>query len=795
MTTELRLRNQSQQLYVRALSSAWRNGIQLWDPSIWLIRDPEVEEKMLRDADIAHAIEYRQRLIAGLQWSVESRRDSPRGPMAVSVATELIEGIQDFTQARFALSRAFFSGERFAKIHGCPKRLKIGDGKERVWWVPTSIEDQDKRLYRIVPDVSGDRINAHWERWDIGKQVWVPQTVAEAVTTIRHVYNDLQGTLHHGTALREALGWWWYAKTHVLQESLQAVERFAQGILTAKVDGARDATTGLPNTDLINAWRDVLEDLRARHVLVYDAADQIEVVSMDASGEALLTSIRDELKSTIFTLVLGANLTTGASEGGSYALADVQENSTESIVAYDRQALEDCLSRSLLGAIWNRNWANLVELDIVDEKPRLSLQQEKRENPVERSQVAATLFGMGVPLAMAEVYEQTGFRPPEPGEDVLQRTAQQIPGDPAGLESRPGGLGNIGGALGGEDLGDLGGIDRLGDVKSPFENLTAQLRATREALLRFDQARVPAGSPEGGEFAPGHGSSATHPDAPKKRKAVTGDMVPAKREGKTWVMDDGSPLPDHLRGVNIPPGLNNVRIATDENAELLVRGSDAKGREKRIYSDSYNMHQAGAKFSRINELMIEQSRIKEQIDAALASGNDHAAVAALIFSTGIRPGSDRDTGGKVKAYGATTLEGRHVVSGESGVLLDFIGKEGVHLQIPIQDPDIAAMLVARAEKAGQDGRIFDTSDGRLRDWAKANLDSGRFTPKDFRTLKGTTAAIKEIESDPNRSTTAKEHKRRVMDVAKKVSALLGNTPAMALKAYIDPNVFAAWSPA
>jgi hypothetical protein len=51
MTTELRVQNQSQNLYVRALSTAYRSGIQVHDPSLWLLREPELEEKMLRDAE------------------------------------------------------------------------------------------------------------------------------------------------------------------------------------------------------------------------------------------------------------------------------------------------------------------------------------------------------------------------------------------------------------------------------------------------------------------------------------------------------------------------------------------------------------------------------------------------------------------------------------------------------------------------------------------------------------------------------------------------------------------------
>ena len=432
MTTELRARSASQQLYVRALSSAWRNGVQLHDPSVWLLRDPETEEKMLRDADIAHAVGFRRHLIAGRQWTVIPQFEgSDRAPIATSVATELLKQIKHFTTARLNLARAFFSGARFARIHGEPRTLRLGDGKPRVWWCPTRLEDCDKRMFRIVPKRdANDVLSAHWERWNVGAQKWDPETVDDAIGTVRHVYQDDQASLGHGRALREALGWWWYAKEHVFQESLQAVARFAQGILTAKVAGARDAATGLPNDELIRRWTEVLEDLRARHVLVYDAEDSVEVVQPAGEGWQLLSSIRAELRSTIFTLVLGANLTTAANEGGSYALAEIQENSTEALVQFDRETLEETLTDDLLGCLWYRNHANLVELGIAEEKPRFSITQEKRQDPLERAQVAQVLSGMGVELAEQDVLEQTGFRKPEPGEPVVQRPAPvpQLPG-------------------------------------------------------------------------------------------------------------------------------------------------------------------------------------------------------------------------------------------------------------------------------------------------------------------------------------------------------------------------------
>lgn len=420
MTTELRVRSQAQSLYVRALSQAWRNGIQLYDPSVWLVRDPEVEEKMLRDADIAHAIDYRRHLIAGRQWTLLPRLEgSPRAELSVAVGTELLEGIRHFTGARLNLARAFFSGSRFARIHVTPRQLKLGDGRERTWLVPERLEDLDKRMFRVVPKTDGKKIDAHWEMWSVARQDWFPQSRLDDIFTIRHVYQDDQASLGHGRALREALGWWWYTKTHVFEESVQAVERFAQGLATVKVDGLRDAESGRPNTEVINEWVEAIEKMMARHVMVYDAADQIEIVQNGGEGWQLLKDMRDELKAAITTLVLGSNLPTTADKGGSYALGSIQQDSTEALIQFDRETLEETLTDDLLGCVWYINHANLVEMGIEEEKPRFSINQDKLEDPQKRAQVAQTLNNMGIDLSLEDVLEQTGFRKPTPGEDVV----------------------------------------------------------------------------------------------------------------------------------------------------------------------------------------------------------------------------------------------------------------------------------------------------------------------------------------------------------------------------------------
>ena len=441
MTHPMNLRSVAQQLYVRALSTAWRNRVQLYDPSQWLIREPELEEKALRDADIAHAVGYRRHLIAGKNWQVTATNPNSRhGQMAAHVAEGLLRHIKHFTQARMNLARAFFSGARFGEIVLERRTLKIGDGKPRTWAVPVAIKDMDKMRFRIVPTEKDGVIKAHWQVFDLAKGDWCDQSMDGYRRTIRHVYADDEATLGHGRGLREALGWWWYAKEHVFHESLGAVEKFARGILSAKVRGVRDAETGLPNSTLIAEWQAVLEDMNARNVLVYDSEDTVEMVRMDGTGWQLMSTIRGELRSAIFTLILGANLTTSAESGGSYALAEIQENSTEALIQFDRESLEETLSDDLIGCLWHFNAGNIADLGLADEPtPRFKITQEKKNDPKQRVDVASMLHNMGVDLPLRDLYEQTGFRMPEPGEPKVDGNKPAPPGQPGQPGGQPGG--------------------------------------------------------------------------------------------------------------------------------------------------------------------------------------------------------------------------------------------------------------------------------------------------------------------------------------------------------------------
>ncbi len=269
---------------------------------------------------------------------------------------------------------------------------------------------------------------------------------------------------------------------------------------------------------------------------------------------------------------------------------------------------------------------------------------------------------------------------------------------------------------------------------------------------------------------------------------------PTKLENGVRLTVGGNELPGHIQALKIPPAWTGVTYSPDPDAALLATGYDSTGRRQSIYAKKFSATRAAAKFARVNELDQKFNEIHQQNELARVSSNPKTAAAAdvakLIMNTGIRPGSETDTGAKVKAYGATTLLGKHVELNGDATNLKFIGKKGVPLNIPVADAETAAMLRQRKAVSGDENPLFPVNETDLLNHVHS-FDGGGFITKDFRTLLGTRTAMKEVEAMPVPKTPA-EYKKAVMNVAKVVSSKLGNTPSIALDAYINPTVFSKW---
>jgi DNA topoisomerase-1 len=238
----------------------------------------------------------------------------------------------------------------------------------------------------------------------------------------------------------------------------------------------------------------------------------------------------------------------------------------------------------------------------------------------------------------------------------------------------------------------------------------------------------------------------------------------------------------------IPPGWTDVFVNDDPDAPVQVLGRDSEGRQQRIQSIAAIEAGASSKFARIRAL----DRVMPDVDKALsdqAMTSDTAAVAMLVRKMGVRPGK-RAKLGRVQAYGATTLERRHVKVVGDRVQLDFIGKEGVRNQLELEDAELAKVLKRRMRGKTGDQRLWTVNDRRLNRWVNENVGSD-FTVKDFRTRLGT-AEAKQFLSQFDPPTSKREARLLELRAGDHVSAILGNTRKQALESYIDPSVF-PWS--
>jgi DNA topoisomerase-1 len=248
---------------------------------------------------------------------------------------------------------------------------------------------------------------------------------------------------------------------------------------------------------------------------------------------------------------------------------------------------------------------------------------------------------------------------------------------------------------------------------------------------------------------------------------------------------------EQRKALKLPPGWTDVRINPDPNAALQAVGKDSKGRQTYRYSVEHSGEAAAEKFARLQEFNKALPNLREQVAADLSSDDPEVREAAtlirLIDRTSFRVGSNRDTLAEKKAFGATTLEARHVKIDGDDIRFRFIGKKGVPISKRVEDGPLARALEARMPARGP---IFGAgADGRVRGYIGQHAPG--FTPKDFRTRRGTTEALAILKRMPVPKGAAALRKAR-REVGKRVAKALGNTPAVALGSYIDPAVFGRW---
>jgi DNA topoisomerase-1 len=242
----------------------------------------------------------------------------------------------------------------------------------------------------------------------------------------------------------------------------------------------------------------------------------------------------------------------------------------------------------------------------------------------------------------------------------------------------------------------------------------------------------------------------------------------------------------------IPPAWKDVWIASRSSAKLQATGYDRAGRKQYLYHPDFRAAQERAKFEKLIRFGEELPRLREVMAEHLERDElDRERVSAMavrLINLGwFRAGSDRHTE-KSGTYGITTLRKRHVTVRGRHIRLEFLGKGRAQIRTTLVDDDLAAAMRDLLGLPG--GRVFRYVNGvglcnltnrALNEYVKSHLGD-EFTAKDFRTWGGTLlAAIEFAQREP-------DGKGAVTAVMRRVSAQLGNTPAVCRASYVAPAV-------
>lgn len=242
-------------------------------------------------------------------------------------------------------------------------------------------------------------------------------------------------------------------------------------------------------------------------------------------------------------------------------------------------------------------------------------------------------------------------------------------------------------------------------------------------------------------------------------------------------------------GARVPPAWRNVWVSTDPKSRVQATGQDSRGRRVYLYSTEYMGRATAAKFSRLKSFVKAYPSLMKKIERDMQS-SEEARVLYLIAKTGFRIGSNSETRARVQAYGASTLRCSHVSVDGNKLSFDFTGKKGIRITKVLENTFMAGDISRRCS-GGTDKQIFRTTDDAIRTYLNSIQGDSAFMVKDFRTYLGTLSALRKIKTMPvpHNNTEFRKYRKAVGET---VAQKLGNSPTIALKSYISPEVFCSW---
>jgi DNA topoisomerase IB len=259
-----------------------------------------------------------------------------------------------------------------------------------------------------------------------------------------------------------------------------------------------------------------------------------------------------------------------------------------------------------------------------------------------------------------------------------------------------------------------------------------------------------------------------------------------------------------IRALAIPPAYADVWICADRRGHLQATARDARGRKQYRYHAAWRHSRDARKYRRLlrfgQRLPALRARLRrDRRLEGLPRERVLAVMTAVMMATSIRIGN-AEYARTNHSFGLTTLRSRHVTFARGGTAtLRFPGKGGQTREVVLTDRRLVR-LVRRCSRLSGPALFQYDDEGVHRRATAAQLNEylrdilgERFSAKDFRTWAGTLTVIACLARTPLPARGGERAKRAAVRRAIVAAAEeLGNTPAVARKSYVCPQVVTGW---
>jgi DNA topoisomerase IB len=272
------------------------------------------------------------------------------------------------------------------------------------------------------------------------------------------------------------------------------------------------------------------------------------------------------------------------------------------------------------------------------------------------------------------------------------------------------------------------------------------------------------------------------------------------------VDESGDPVRDEanlerIRALAVPPAWREVWICLDPLGHIQATGLDDAGRKQYRYHDSWRDRRDRSKFEEMLELAGLLPSLRRKLRRRLGGrGLTRERVLAgsvLLLDLGFFRVGGEEYAESNESFGLATIRRSHVRSEKGAVVFDYPAKSSQRRVQEITDPQLVKLVRALKRRRGggrellayrgRDGWV-DVRSGDVNSHLR-ELTGSDLSTKDFRTWNATVLAAVLLAGREGEGRTKTARSRIARDVVKQVAGLLGNTPAVCRRSYIDPRVF------